>query len=58
MDRQQSPGRSKKDLPQSDDHHCILCDVTIEYVEYDVFFTTGRCRICHEALENETADRR
>jgi hypothetical protein len=58
MDRQEAPDRNEKDQSCSDDDRCILCDVTIEHADHDVFFATGRCRFCHEALESEAASRR
>lgn len=55
MDRQESQNRKTKDRAHTsiEEHRCILCEVTIEYAEHDVFFATGRCRVCHETLENE-----
>jgi hypothetical protein len=55
MDRQASQVRSKKNGAQRnvEDHRCILCDVIIESAEHDVFFATGRCRVCHETLESK-----
>ena len=36
-----------------DDHRCILCEGVIEISEHEIFFATGRCRVCHETLESE-----
>lgn len=55
MDRLHAPGRDER-LPQKHEeaeHRCILCDVVIEIAEHDIYFVTGHCRHCHEALEEE-----
>ena len=33
--------------------HCSLCDVVITRFDAGVYFITGRCGPCHEALEGK-----
>ncbi len=32
---------------------CLLCEGVIEMIDHDVYFTTGYCRYCHAALEED-----
>lgn len=60
MDRENHPGSGEHEADVKDvdarlaenDHRCMLCDVIIEHDEYDIFFVTGHCRFCDEALND------
>jgi hypothetical protein len=47
IEKQETHARAVND----DEHHCILCEGVIEYSDHEVFFLTGYCRHCTEALE-------
>ena len=34
-----------------DEHRCILCEGVIEHADHEVYFATGWCRHCSQALE-------
>jgi len=38
-------------VANDDDFRCILCEGAIEHADHEVYFVTGWCRHCHEALE-------
>ena len=36
-----------------EEHRCRSCDATIHRTEYDLYWHTGRCSPCHEALDGK-----
>jgi hypothetical protein len=50
IEKQQRQARATRHpAPQED--HCILCEGVIEHADQEVFFATGWCRHCSEAME-------
>ena len=39
-------------VANDDDFRCILCEGVIEHADHDVFYLTGYCRHCTEALDD------
>jgi len=41
-------------LPEVDEEHrCRSCDTVIHRVEFDLYWHTGRCSPCHDALDGK-----
>jgi hypothetical protein len=53
MGREEAKDVERQLAANDDERRCILCEGVIEISEHEIFFATGRCRFCHQALESE-----